>query len=331
MDSMACKASVCLIQGQLAAPSAPAPAATAAAATAAAANSVLPAWDDESGLEDLDIDSMVSQHRSRVSPPVVPAAQHNLTATSRSQQHTVRPAAAAAGAAVRINALPISTPPVPQAFTAACSAPAPQTQTSAPEHPAEALGLDAVNERLLELADLIISSALDPREMAVLHEERRCLKDVKTKLTQAANAAPQHSRPPPESHAASMHAAPPAMVSNPYPSSQPPQRSRGPYQAPQPAAANNWQPNNPLQPAQQHSMHSTGVWDTSETPSSYQANPQGPGRTSFNSSNYNSGNYNSSNDMGMPAPDPDLRPAAPAGIKHMTHVHQCCSSKHGFT
>lgn len=54
-----------------------------------------------------------------------------------------------------------------------------------PKYPAEDLGLQGVNERLVDLSNLIIDAMCEPQQMAVLHKERKHLLQVQQRLKSA--------------------------------------------------------------------------------------------------------------------------------------------------
>ena len=191
---------------------------------------VMSTWDDDSGLEDFDVDQLVSQHRSKPTPLSSSSCEHSDGI--RGSQSVTRPAAAAASALVRSaqaqtqpNAAPYPNLP-PQHSMAAASATQHSTAAGlsgqqqnmgaavsaqhstaagkstqqqlptvlapvssaipAPKYPAERLGLQGVNERLVDLSNLIIDAQCEPQQMAVLHAERKHLLVVQQRLKGAA-------------------------------------------------------------------------------------------------------------------------------------------------
>ena len=300
---------------------------------------MLPAWEDESGLEDLDLDSLVSQHRSRVSPPIMPASKPDLFQQQHTQQRTVRPAAAAAAAVVRSSALPVSSPPVtlPRAPTTThAGMTISDVQEEPPKYPAEASGLEGVRHRVQELATLILDAGLEPKQEALLRLERKHLMGVQLKLERAA-AEPQFGRPPPDFHS--------GTPSN-LPSSAPPAASmHGCATASVRAAAtsgascqatqvNSWQPSSSQQQqplaAQRINGRSQDVWDTA-APSSNAWGQVGSGHGQGHGPPVHSGSGNYAydapdpaprDDMGMAEPDPALRASASGEAEGFVTCHQ---------
>lgn len=290
---------------------------------------MLPSWEDESGFEDLDVDQLVSQHRSRVSPPTVPASRADPVHQRSSQQHAVRPAAAAASANVRRSAMPASTPPVTlqPATVPPQSHLIPSTHADdATCHPAAALGLDGIKERLLDLADQLLDAQLDSEQQAVLQEERRSLMAVKEKL-QAAQAGSQYGRPPPDPYPS----APPSLGNIKASTRMLPASSGSGYQA---AQSNSWQPSAVRQavqtiPQRSSSIPSRGVCDTAAPISSsmgqqqWQSQGQSSavygGSTSFA---YDAPDPAPRDDMGMPVPDPTLRASSSSEPEGFVTCHQ---------
>lgn len=288
---------------------------------------VLPSWEDESGFEDLDVDQLVSQHRSRVSPPTVPASRADPVHQHSSQQHAVRPAAAAASANVRRSAMPASTPPVtlqpatvpPQRHLI------PSTHADVACHPAAALGLDGIKERLLDLADQLLDAQLDPEQQAVLQEERRSLMAVKEKL-QAAQAGSQYGRPPPDPYP---HAS--SSLGNTNASTRMlPHSSGSGYQA---AQGNTSQPSVVRQavqtiPQRSSSIPSRDMYDTaapSSSRSQLQWQSQGQSSAAYGGSTsfaYDAPDPAPRDDMGMPVPDPMLRASSSGEPEGFVTCHQ---------
>ena len=187
-------------------------------------------WDDDSGLEDFDVDQLVSQHRSKPTP--LSSSSHEHSDCIRGSQSVSRPAAAAASALVRSAALAQTQPNAaphsifpPQHSMAAASfiqhstaaglsaqqhntgaafsaqqstaagmsaqqmpavLPPATSARQAPKYPAERLGLQGVNERLVDLSNLIIDAHCEPQQMAVLQAERKDLLVVQQRLKGAA-------------------------------------------------------------------------------------------------------------------------------------------------
>ncbi|KAL3148979.1 hypothetical protein ABBQ32_001835 [Trebouxia sp. C0010 RCD-2024] len=165
----------------------------------AVAPAAAPAWEDESGLEDIDLDQLVSQHRSRLSPPVLPELPQaaSLPAHHSSQQRMVRPAAAAAAAVLKSSALPTSKPPVLSqhqpvpAYTRSAYA---SSEAETPQYGSALPGdLQGVKERLLEVAELLLDGNVAGPQAATLQQERKQLQELRAKL----EAEPQYGRAPP--------------------------------------------------------------------------------------------------------------------------------------
>ena len=305
------------------------------AASASAPAAVLPSWEDESGLDDVDVDQLVSQHLSRVSPPVMPAARPGPAQQQPNQQHAVRPAAAAAAAVVR-SAVPVSTPPVtlpPAPAPAGSGSFLSGMQPEPPKYPAAALGLEGIKERIIDLGSLLLDAQVDPQQSAALQEERRSLMDIKNKL-QAAQAGSQHSRPPPDAYSgtpASLHRpaqAFPANLGNANTSGRAAPHSGG--TSSQPAPGNNWQPSI-ARPVQAPSLRtncgpSTDVWDAAAANSnSWTQQKQGQGSAAYAGSStfaYDAPDPAPRDDMGMPEPDPMLRASASGEPEGFATCHQ---------
>lgn len=185
---------------------------------------VLSTWEDESGFEDLDLDQLVSQHNRSKATPLSSSSNDHSGAAGGSQSVT-RPATAAASALVRRAAQgqrvivphannlmqnnPAAALPTQQNASAVFSTqqhtvPSLPTQRQAPpglqsamtsvepvfKYPAERLGLQGVNERLVDLSNLIIDAMCEPQQMAVLHAERKHLLQVQQRLKSAAAVQP---------------------------------------------------------------------------------------------------------------------------------------------
>ena len=282
---------------------------------AAAASAAAPAWEDESGLEDIDLDQLVSQHRSRQSPPVLPEAQpapfpqhHN------SQQRVVRPAAAAAAAVVRGSALPTSAPSVlPQHMLSRshgqspCASSEPATQ----KYSSPALDLPAVKERLLEVMEQLLDADLGEQK-SMLQKEHKHLRELRAKL----EAEPQYGQPPPEASmgpsSAFQSSAQRAPCGTVAPAPTPYSNQPVYYQL----QSSSWQPSTARQPLpmanQGTARHTNDVWDTAggrtQGGSSWGQQGSGPpaqgGSSSFA---YDAPDPAPRDDMGMPEPDPSLR------------------------
>lgn len=305
-------------------------------ASASAPAALLPAWEDESGLDDVDVDQLVSQHLNRVSPPVMPAARPGPAQQQPNPQHAVRPAAAAAAAVVRSSAVPVSTPPVTLPPALAPAGPGSflsGMQSEPPKYPAAALGLEGIKERIIDLGSLLLDAQVDPEQSAALQEERRSLMDLKNKL-QAAQAGSQHSRPPPDAFSgtpASLHRpaqAFPANLGNANTSGRAAPHSSG--TSSQPAQGNNWQPSI-AKAVQAPSLWtncgpSTDVWDTAAANSnSWTQQKQGQGSTAYAGSSsfaYDAPDPAPRDDMGMPEPDPMLRASASGEPEGFATCHQ---------
>ncbi len=304
------------------------------AASASAPAAVLPSWEDESGLDDVDVDQLVSQHLSRVSPPVMPAARPGPAQQQPNQQHAVRPAAAAAAAVVR-SAVPVSTPPVTLPPAPAPAGPGSflsGMQPEPPKYPAAALGLEGIKERIIDLGSLLLDAQVDPQQSAALQEERRSLMDLKNKL-QAAQVGSQHSRPPPDAYSgtpASLHRpaqAFPASLGNTNTSGRAATQSGG--TSSQQAPGNKWQPSI-AKPVQAPSLRtncgpSTDVWDTAAANSNSLTQQHGQGSTAYAGSSsfaYDAPDPAPRDDMGMPEPDPMLRASASGEPEGFATCHQ---------
>ena len=302
-------------------------------ASASAPAAVLPSWEDESALDDLDIDQLVSQHLNRVSPPVMPAARPGPAQQQPNPQHAVRPAAAAAAAVVRSSAVPVSTPPVtlPPAPAPACPGSyLSGMQPEPPKYPAAALGLEGIKERIIDLGSLLLDAQVDPKQSAALQEERRSLMDLKNKL-QAAQAGSQHSRPPPDAYSgtpASLHRSAqafPANLGNANTSGRAALHSGG--TGSQPASGNHWRPSiaKPVQASSLNCGPSTDVWDTAAANSNCWTQKHCQGSTAYASSSsfaYDAPDPAPRDDMGMPEPDPMLRASASGEPEGFATCHQ---------
>lgn len=174
-------------------------------AAAMQAAPVLSTWDDDTGLEDLDLDQLVSQHRSKATP----SSSREHSGGLGGSQSVSRPAAAAASALVRGAAqvqpstAPAAHAPAQQMLATALPtqrltqpglAPASSAQQG-PRYPAEASGLQGITERLLHLSNLIIDAQCEPQQMAVLHEERKHLLHIQQRLKAAAAGQPRQPAP----------------------------------------------------------------------------------------------------------------------------------------
>lgn len=285
----------------------------------AAVLAAAPAWEDESGLEDLDLDQLVSQHRSRLSPPVLPEPQTAPLPEHHSiPQRTVRPAAAAAAAVVKRSALPTSTPPMlpqhkplPAQARAAFAGP----QAEAPQY-GSTLDLQGVKERLLEVAELLLDGNVAGQQAAALQQERKHLQELRAKL----EAEPLHGRPPPDpstghpsafqssaQRAPSIAAAP---VSMPY------MHQPGHEQA---QGSSSWQPSTARQQfpmtTQRAGPLSHDIWNTAvaSNPAGGDWGQQGAGLHVHGGSGsfaYDAPDPAPREDMGMAEPDPSLRMGA---------------------
>ena len=278
-----------------------------------AAPAAAPAWEDESGFEDLDLDQLVSQHRSRLSPPVMPEPQTApLPEHHNNSQRTVRPAAAAAAAVVKNLALPSSTPPVlPQQQLSSAQARS-TFACLAPQYDST-LDLQGVKERLLEVAELLLDGNVAGQQAAKLQQERKHLQELRAKL----EAEPQYGRPPPDLNTGQASAFQSSAQRAPStaaaaPSSMPYMQHPGHQQA----QASSWQPST----ARQHlpmtnemaAAPSNDYWDTAAAsgPAGSGWGQQGAGLHSHGGSGsfaYDAPDPAPREDMGMAEPDPSLR------------------------
>ena len=285
----------------------------------AAAPAAAPAWEDESGLEDLDLDQLVSQHRSRLSPPVLPEPQTSpLPEHHNIPQRTVRPAAAAAAAVVKSSVLPTLTPPVlPQHQPLPTQAPSAfaNSETAAAQY-GSTLDLQGVKERLLEVAEQLLDGNVAGQQAGMLQQERKHLQELRAKL----EAELQYGRPPPDPNTGPASAfqgpaqrapstAAAAPVSMPY------------VQDPghQQAQASSWQPSTARQHLpmtnQRAAAPSNDNWDTGAAsgPASSSWGQQGAGPQSHQGSGsfaYDAPGPAPREDMAMAEPDPSLRRGA---------------------
>ena len=285
---------------------------------AAAAPAAAPAWEDESGLEDLDLDQLVSQHRSRLSPPVLPEPHTAPLPEHHSNlQRTVRPAAAAAAAVVKSSALPTSTPPVlpqHQPLPAQAQSAFASLETEAPQH-GSTLDLQGVKERLLEVAELLLDGNVAGQQAATLQQERKHLQELRAKL----EAEPQYGRPPPDHNTgqasafqSSAQRAP--SIAAAAPSSMPYLQHPGHQQA----QASTWQPSTSRQHLpttnQRPVAPSNDNWDTAAASGPAGAwGQQGAGLHAQGGSGsfaYDAPDPAPREDMGMAEPDPSLRMGA---------------------
>lgn len=300
-------------------------------AAAAAVPAAAPAWEDESGLEDIDLDQLVSQHRSRQSPPVLPQVQpapfpqhHN------SQQRAVRPAAAAAAAVVRGSALPTSAPPVlPQHVLLHSHGRSPHTssQAATQKYPSPALDLPGVKERLLEVMEQLLDADLGEQQKALLQEQHKHLRELRAKL----EAEPQYGRPPPDANTGPSSTFPSSAQHAPCNAAAPatmPYSNQAAYQQPQ---SSSWQPSTVRQTLPMANRvtagHMNDVWDTAaagtHAGSSWGQQGSGPphqgGSGSFA---YDAPDPAPRDDMGMPGPDPSLRMGSSGDSEGFVTCHQ---------
>ncbi|DBA92021.1 TPA: hypothetical protein ACH3X2_14247 [Trebouxia sp. C0005] len=304
-------------------------------ASAPAPAAVLPSWEDESGLEDLDVDQLVSQHLNRVSPPMMPATRPGPAQHQHNPQHAARPAAVAAAAVVRSSAVPVSSPPVtlPPSWAPACPGSSLSgVQAEPPRYPAAALDLEGIKERIIDLSSLLLDAQVDPEQSAALQEERKFLMDLKNKL-QTAQAGSQHSRPPPDAYSgtpASLHRSAqafPASLGNANTSGRAAPHSGG--TSSQAAQSSDWQPSI-AKAVQAPSLRtncgpSTDVWDTAAANSSCWTQQHGQGSTACAGSSsfaYDAPDPAPRDDMGMPEPDPLLRASASGEPEGFATCHQ---------
>lgn len=335
-----------------------------AAAQAALAAPVLSTWDDESGLEDLDLDQLVSQHRNKATPsgsasghsvtdaagcsqPSVRPMQQMLpqlpTDSTQFDQASIRPAAAAASASVRSaaqtqtanthqaalhmeRAAPANTSHPGLAMQHAATSNMTATAglaLEAPKYAVEHLGLQGVNERLVDLSNLIIDCQCEPRQMAVLQEERKHLLQVQKRLKAAASA--------PISQLSTSAMLPYAMPSNRMQHGLAGEETQGSW--PQPTMSSmqgpsdQWQANTARQQQPSTSLQQgfgqSMPWDQAAVSASMPGNPWEPSTSSRQNSMQHAGSSSFKydepdtayrDDLGMPVPDPTLRQAA-AGVE----------------
>lgn len=284
----------------------------------AAAPAAAPAWEDESGLEDLDLDHLVSQHRSRLSPPVLPEPytaplpEHHIN-----PQRTVRPAAAAAAAVLKSSVLPASTPPVlhqHQPLPAQAKSAFASLNTEAPQY-GSTLDLQGVKERLLEVGELLLDGNVAGQQAATLQQERRNLQELRAKL----EAEPQHGRPPPDPSTGQANVCQSSAQRAPStaaaaPSNMPHMQHPGHQQA----QASSWQPSTARQHLPMTKQRAAGPsndnWDTAAASGPVGGwGQQAPGphaQWGNGSFAYDAPNPAPREDMGMAEPDPSLRMGA---------------------
>ena len=332
-----------------------------AAAQAGPAAPVLSTWDDESGLEDLDLDQLVSQHRNKATPSgsasghsltdaagcsqpsVRPMLNKPCTEFTKHDQASIRPAAAAASAYVRSaaqtqpanthqgglhveRAAPANTSNPGLAMQQAATLDMTATAGSAlevPKYAAEHLGLQGVNERLVDLSNLIIDCQCEPRQMAALQEERKHLLQVQKRL-KAAAGAPTSQQPAPATlpyalpSTAMQHGVAAGGNQGSWPQ-QPISSMQG--------LSDQWQSNPPRQEqpsmSLQQAFGQSAPWDQAAVSASMPGNPWEPSNSSRQNSmqhvgsssfQYNEPDTAYRDDLGMPVPDPTLRQAA-AGVE----------------
>ena len=294
-----------------------------------AASSAAPAWEDE-GLEDIDVDQLVSQHRSRQSPPVVPEASAGpLPSHNNGQQRIVRPAAAAAAAVVKGFAQPVLTPPMmphqiasqPQGQSAFHT-----SEAETPQYGSAALDLVGVKERLLEVMDRLLDADLSEVQHDTLEKERIQLKELRAKL----EAEPQYGQPPPEATAApfgAFQSSAQRAPSNSVASVSMSYNSQPAYHQPQPSS---WPANTTRQPLPVTNQTALGrscdVWDSS-TAAPPASSSWGPGSDSFGQGGSGSFAYDAPDpaprdDMSMPLPDPSLRMGSSGDAEVFVTCHQ---------
>lgn len=283
----------------------------------AVAPAAAPAWEDESGLEDIDLDQLVSQHRSRLSPPVLPEPQSATVPEHHSnQQRTVRPAAAAAAAILKSSAWTTCKPPVlsqHQPMPAHTRAAYGSSETETPQYgSALPSDLQGVKERLLEVAELLLDGNVAGQQAATLQQERKQLQELRGKL----EAEQQYGRPPPDAGTGQASAFQTSAQRAPSaaPASLPYMHQPG-QQQPQ---ASSWHPNIGRQqlPLTNHraAAPSHDNWDTSAAnglaSSSWGQQGLGSGpppQGGTGSFAYDAPDPAPSEDMGMAEPDPSLR------------------------
>ena len=281
----------------------------------AAALAAAPAWEDETGLEDIDLDQLVSQHRSRQSPPVLPEPQSALVQEHHTSHHrTVRPAAAAAAAVVKSCALPTSTPPVlPQhkPLPASARSAFASSEIETPRY-GSMLDLQGVKERLLEVAELLLDGNVAGQEAAKLQQERKHLQELRAKLeaeTQYGRAPPDPSTGQATAFQSSAQTAP-STAAAAAPARMPYVNQAG-HQQPQASSSSTARQHVPFT-SQRAAAPSHDIWDTAAASSSSwgQQGSGPPAQGGSGSFAYDAPDPAPREDMGMAEPDPSLRMGA---------------------